>query len=155
MGARGDGSCPHYRPLDPPGVTPGSVAPEGANPTPGRLLCVTAPSEKPQGFRGRGIKGEEVLSDRCKTPFRTSVAVLPGLCSPEMDCRRVPDTLPHSTSSLTQASPVLLPGECKWDLSTDCPRFDSDCVHKLFTLQVGESVCARVHPSDWHFFAPF
>ena len=85
MGARGDGSCPQYRPLAPPGVAPGGVAPEGTNPSPGRLLCEMAPSDKPQGFRGRGVKGDEVLTVRCKTPFRTSMAVLPGHCSPELD----------------------------------------------------------------------
>ena len=37
-----------------PRVNPGGVAPEGAIPSLGRLSNGTAPSDKPQGFRGRG-----------------------------------------------------------------------------------------------------
>ena len=58
-----------------------------------------APSDKPQEE-----KGEEVLTVRCKTPsVYTSLVVVPGLYSPEMDLRGVPDTPPHSTSTHTQA----------------------------------------------------
>ena len=43
--------------------------------------------------------------------FHTSMGVVPGQYCPEMDFRRVPYTLPHSTSFITQTSPVLPAGE--------------------------------------------
>ena len=105
---------------------------------------------------------------------------MPGPCSPEMDLRWVPDTLPQSTSTHTQTSPVSLNSErhtkvapssrdsgstrqerscsspclstrpcivlrehvsspkTKRDLSTDTQRLESECVHKLSTLQYGD-----------------
>ena len=47
-----------------------------------------------------------------KTPsLCTRVVVVPGQCCPELDHGGVQDTLPHSSSSLTQANPVSLASE--------------------------------------------
>ena len=129
-----------------PRVSSGGVAQEGELPTPVCLSYETSPSDKPLGFQGRGAKWVQVLTDGCKIPFRTSRAVVPGLCSPEMHRRRVPDTLPHYTSSFTQASPVSLPGHRKRDLSIVFFSLDSVCVHRLYTFQEVDrpySLCER------------
>ena len=129
------------------------------------------------------------MTVRCKTSsLRTSMVVVPGRDSPEVDLRGVQDTLPHSTSTHTQgslvsptserhtqvapitrdsgltrqerscSSPCLSTRPCivlrehvsspkaKRDLSTDTQRLESECVHRLSTLQDGDrpiGMCER------------
>ena len=76
---------PQNCPLDPPGVAPVGMAPEGASPTPG---CLSLRRLQPTSLRVFGLEGEgeEALTIWCKTPsFRTSVFVVPEPCGPEMD----------------------------------------------------------------------
>ena len=88
-------SSPQNRPLEPPV----GVAPEGASPTPGRLSPRRLRLLSPRVFSREG-EGEEVLTAGCKTPsLYTSLDVVSGPDCPDMDIRRVPDTLPHSTSA--------------------------------------------------------
>ena len=59
-----------------------------------------------------GKKGQQSPQNRTLDPPRVApMGVVPGPSGPEMDYRGVPDTLPYSTSPLTQASPVSLASE--------------------------------------------
>ena len=93
-------------------VAPIAVAPEGIYKSYSLPSQLEMASAKKLWVFGHDWEGEEVLTVRCKTPsVRTRVVMVPGPCGPEMDYQGVPDTLPHSTSSLAQANPVSLTSE--------------------------------------------
>ena len=138
-----------------PGVTPCGVAPEGTIPSLGRLSNGTAPSDKPQGFRGRGYRGRRLVH-WVQDSISHQQGVWPALCSPEMDRRRVPNTLPHSSFSCRPA-PFHFPTSANGTfllfsyvsfliVYIDCPHFKMETVH---------SACASVHSSVWMFSFDF
>ena len=78
------------------------VAPEVVSPTPGRLRLKWLLPKTPRVFvheRGR----QRILGRWGKTPsLFTRMVVVPRQHGPELDFRGVQDTVPHSTSTITQ-----------------------------------------------------
>ena len=89
---------PQNRPLDPPGMTPAGMAPEGVFLTPG-LLIEPASAAHPRGFSAAKDEGEEVLTIGGKTSsFHTRTGVASGHFYPQVDLQGVLDILLYSTS---------------------------------------------------------